>query len=91
MEIYGEYAPSIKTCETCFRQFKSGAFNLKDSEHSGRPQSCQNEHLQELLDDNPTQIQQQLAKALNESQETISWRLRAMEKSINRVNWSHTI
>ncbi|GFX14259.1 mariner Mos1 transposase [Trichonephila clavipes] len=38
----------------------------------------------ELLDDDPTQTQQQLAKALNMSQETISRRLRATEK-INKL------
>ncbi|GFQ66533.1 mariner Mos1 transposase [Trichonephila clavata] len=50
LEIYGKHAPSIITCEVWFRQFKSGDFNLKDSERSGRPQSCENELLQELLD-----------------------------------------
>ncbi|GFR29016.1 atrial natriuretic peptide receptor 2 [Trichonephila clavata] len=68
----------MRTCETCFIQFKSGDFNLKDCERSGRTQSCENEQMRDLLDDDPTQTQQQLAKALNVSQETISRRLRAM-------------
>ncbi|GFQ69291.1 mariner Mos1 transposase [Trichonephila clavata] len=54
VETYGERASSIRTYETWFRQFKSGDFNLKDSERSGRPQSYENEKLQELLDDDPT-------------------------------------
>lgn len=29
VETYGEHAPSIRTCETWFRQFKSGDFNVK--------------------------------------------------------------
>ncbi|GFQ83541.1 histone-lysine N-methyltransferase SETMAR [Trichonephila clavata] len=66
VETYGGHAPSIRTCETWFRQFKRGDFNLKDSERSGGPQSCENEQLRELLDDNPIQTQQQLA-ALNVS------------------------
>lgn len=37
VETYGEQAPSIRTCKTWFRQFKSGDFNVKDSERSGRP------------------------------------------------------
>lgn len=77
-------APSIRTCETWFRQFKSGDFNVKDSERSGRPQKCEDEQLQELLDDDPTQTQRQLAEALHVSQETISRRLRAMGK-INKL------
>ena len=40
--------------------------------------------MQEALDDDPTQTQQQLAESLNVSQETISWRLRAMGK-INKI------
>ncbi|GFR12578.1 histone-lysine N-methyltransferase SETMAR [Trichonephila clavata] len=78
VESHAEHVPSIRSSQTRFPQFKSGDFNLKDSESSGIPQSFKNEQLQELLDDNPTQIQQQLVKALNVSQETISSRLRAM-------------
>ena len=40
--------------------------------------------MQAALDDNPTQTQQQLAEALNVSQEAISNRLRAMGK-INKI------
>ncbi|KAL6268313.1 hypothetical protein P5V15_001439 [Pogonomyrmex californicus] len=71
---------------------RGGDFNVKDSERSGRPQKCEDEQLQELLDDDPTQTQRQLAEALHVSQETISRRLRAMGK-INKllVNGSHTI
>ena len=64
---------------------------MKDSERSGRPQKCKDEQLQELLDDDITQIQQQLAKALNVSQETINRHLRAVGKIKNSVNGSHTI
>lgn len=80
VETYGEHAPSIRTCETWFRQFKSGDFNVKDSERSGRSQKFEDEQLQELLDDDPTQTQRQLAEALQVSQETISRRLRVMGK-----------
>ena len=37
VETCGEHAPSIKTCETWFRKFKSGDFDVKDSERSVRP------------------------------------------------------
>ncbi|KAL6261851.1 hypothetical protein P5V15_006937 [Pogonomyrmex californicus] len=61
---------------------------------SGRPQKCEDEQLQELLDDDPTQTQRQLAEALHVSQETISRRAAVYEqweKSINSVNGSHMI
>ncbi|GFW75248.1 mariner Mos1 transposase [Trichonephila clavipes] len=87
VETYGEHAPSIRTCETWFRQFKSSDFIVKDNERSGRPQNLKNEQLQEFLDDDPTQTQEQLAKALNVSQETISRRLRTMEKKNINKQW----
>ena len=31
VETYGEHAPVIRTCETWFRQFKSGDFDLTDN------------------------------------------------------------
>lgn len=63
VETYGEHAPSIKTCETWFRQFKIGDFDVKDKERSGRRQKFDDEELQELLDEDPTQSQQKLAEA----------------------------
>ena len=46
--------------------------------------------MQAALDDDQTQTQQQLAEALNVSQETISGRLRA-RRSIKLVNGSHIV
>ena len=47
--------------------------------------------MQAALDDDPTQTQQQLAEALNVSQETIRGRFRAM-REINKIGkWVHTI
>lgn len=86
-ETYGEHAPSIRTCETWFRHFKQGDFDVKDSARSGRPQKCEDKELQALLDDDPTQTQQQLAIALNVSQETISRRLRSMGKIHKLGKW----
>ena len=37
VETYGEHAPNLKACETWFRKFKSGDFDVKDSEPSDRP------------------------------------------------------
>ncbi|KAL6254762.1 hypothetical protein P5V15_014091 [Pogonomyrmex californicus] len=90
VETYGEHAPSIRTYETWFRQFKSGDFNVKDSECSGRPQKCEDEQLQELLDDDPTQTQRQLAEALHHKKQSADV-YEQWERSINSVNGSHTI
>ena len=62
VETYGEHAPVIRTCETWFCQFKSGDFDLADNEHPGAAKKFEDAELQALLDEDPTQSQQQLAK-----------------------------
>ncbi|XP_076273949.1 uncharacterized protein LOC143204892 isoform X2 [Rhynchophorus ferrugineus] len=37
LEAYGEYTPSIKTCEYWFRRFKKGDFDTADKERPGQP------------------------------------------------------
>ena len=61
VETYGEHAPVIRTCKTWFRQFISGDFDLTDNEHPGAVKKFADEELQALLDEDPTQSQQQLA------------------------------
>ena len=87
----GEHAPLIRTCETWFRQFKNGDFNVKDSVHSDRRGRLVRRGMQAALDDDPTQTQQQLAEALNVSQEAISRLYEQWGRSIKLANGSHTI
>ena len=51
LEIYQEYAPSVKTCEYWFRRFKSGDFDLNDKERSGQLKKFEDLELQQLLDE----------------------------------------
>ena len=62
VEAYGKNTSSIKTCKVWFREFKRVDFNVKDSECFGRPLKFEDEELQDLLDDDSTQIQRQLTK-----------------------------
>lgn len=87
LDVYGEHAPSLRTCETWFRKFKSGDFDVKDAERSGRPKSFEDAELQALLDEDDTQTQQQLAEQLNVNQEAISKRLHAMGKIHKAGKW----
>jgi len=89
VETY-EHAPSIRTCETWFRQFKSGDFDLKDNEHPGAAKRFEDEDLQVLLDEDPTQSQQILAEKLNVSRVAICQRLKAMGKIQKLENGCHT-
>lgn len=60
VETYSEHAPSVRTSEVWFRQFKSDDFVVKKR----GTQTCENDRLQELLDDDTTKTQRQLAEAL---------------------------
>ena len=79
VETYGEHASVIRTCETWFRQLKSGDFDLTDNEHPAAAKKFEDEELQALLDEDPTQSQQQLAQTLNVTRGAICQRLKTME------------
>ena len=70
----------IRTCKTWFRQFKSGDFDLTENEHPGAAKKFEDEELQALLDEDPTQLQQQLAQTLNVTRGAICQRFKAMGK-----------
>ena len=87
VETYGEHASVIRTCETRFRQFKSGDFDLTDNEHPGAAKKFEDEELQALLDETPTQSQQQLTQTLNVTRGAICQRLKAMGKIEKYGKW----
>ena len=87
VETSGEHAPVIRTCETWFRQFKSGDFDLTDNEHSGAAKKFEDEEFQALLDEDPTQSQQQLAQRLNVTRGAICQRLKATGKIQKYGKW----
>lgn len=74
VEVYGEYAPSERTCQKWFGRFKDGDFDVEDRERPGRPKKFEDKELEALLNEDPNQTTQQLADALNVNQATISKR-----------------
>ena len=70
----------VRTCETWLRQFKSGEFDLTDNEYPDAAKKFEDEALQALLDEDPTQSQQQLAQTLNVTRGAIFQSLKAMGK-----------
>ena len=75
-EVYGEHAPSQKTCE----RFKIGDFDVADKEHGKPPKKYEDVELQALLDEDDSQTQKQLAEQLSVSQQAVSNHLREMGK-----------
>ena len=64
-EAYGDYTPSISTCKYWFRHYKKGDFNTEDKERPGQSKKFGDEELEALLDQDPTQTQEELAESLN--------------------------
>jgi len=87
VKVYGESAPSDKTCREWFRRFKSGDYDVEDKERSRRPRAFEDEELQALVDEDPCQTQKQLAEALNCAQFVISDRLKALGKVYKEGKW----
>lgn len=77
-EVYGDHVITERTCQNWFKRFKSGNFALEDDERSGPPKKFEDAELKALLDQDPSQTQEELAAALGVSQQTISDRLKAM-------------
>lgn len=61
-----------------FRRFKSGDFDVRDKERPGQKRKFKDEELEKLLDEDPYRTQEELATALNVSQQAVSRRLKAL-------------
>lgn len=82
IETHPDSAPSIKTCEYWFRQFKK-----KDKERWGQAKKFEDEELQEILDRNPARTLKKLAGLLDVRQNTVSKCLKAMGKIQMEGKW----
>ncbi|VVC34836.1 Ribonuclease H-like domain,Transposase, type 1,Winged helix-turn-helix DNA-binding domain, partial [Cinara cedri] len=78
VEVYGVHVLAEHTCQKWFARFKSGNFDLEDDERPGQPKKFEDHELETLLDQDPSQTQEELAKSLGVAQQTISNRLKAM-------------
>lgn len=85
--VYGDAAPSERTCRKWFSQFRNSNFSLDDEERSGRPQELHSDELQELLDEDAGQSTRQLAGRLQVSQSTVENRLHEMGKILKSGKW----
>lgn len=87
VDAYIQRALSLRTCQEWFKRFKAGDFDVNDKEHGKPPQKFQDSELQALLDEDDAQTQQQLANALNVTQQSISNRLHEMGKIQKEGKW----
>lgn len=86
-ETYGYDAPSYSNCKFWFKRFKSDDFDLNDKERTGQPKKFEDSELQDLLNENSTQTENQLAKKLKTHRSTISRRLHMLGKIQKEGRW----
>lgn len=87
VEVYGDDALSQNTCESWFKRFKSGDLDINDKPRPGQRKKFEDAELQALLDEDDTQTDSELAKALNVDPSTIANRLRVMGKVKKDNKW----
>lgn len=86
-EAYDDYTSSISTCEYWFRRYKKGDFDTEDKKRPGQPKKFEDEEMEALLDQDPSQTQEELVESLNVDQSMISRRLKAIEMIQKQGNW----
>lgn len=55
VEVYGDNAPTDKSCREWFWCFKDGDFSVDDKSRPGQPKKIEDKKLEALLDEDPTQ------------------------------------
>jgi len=86
VEVYGDTAPTDKSCREWFRCFKDGDFSVEDKPCSGQPKKFEDKELEVLLEEDQNQTQEELAESLGVTQQAVS-RLRAMGMIQKQENW----
>ena len=75
VEVYGDIAPTDKSCREWFRHFKDGDFSVKDKPRSGQPKKFEDKELEVLLEEDQSQTQEKLAESLGVIQQAVFVRL----------------
>lgn len=87
VNIYGDHAPSNTTCKEWFRRFQNGHFDVSDKESEEALKKFEDAQLQELLDDDTSQMLEDLSIELNVDRSTVGKRLHAMGMVQKAGNW----
>ena len=87
VEVYGDNAPTDKSCREWFQRFKNCDFNVEDKPLCGQPKKFEDKELEALLDEDPTQTQEELADTLGVTQQVVFVRLKSMGMIQKQGNW----
>ncbi|XP_018402810.1 PREDICTED: uncharacterized protein LOC108779803 [Cyphomyrmex costatus] len=72
VEVYGDTAPTDKSCREWFQRFKNGDFSVEDKPRSGQPKKFEDKELEALLEEDQSQKQEKLAESLGLTQQDVS-------------------
>ena len=72
IEVYGDTAPTDKSCRKWFRRFKDGDFSAEDKPRSGQPKKFEDKELEALLEEDQSQTQEELAESLGITQQAVA-------------------
>ena len=78
VEVYSDNALTDESCREWFRRFMNGDFSVEGKPRCGQPKKYEDKELEALLDEDPTQTQEELADALGVTQQAVSVRLKSM-------------
>lgn len=85
-DLYGDVI-CIRQCQQWFSRFRSGDFDLQDRKKSGRPSVLDNNDLKTLVESNPRQTIEEMARVLGCSWSTIQEHLLAIGKHCRAGKW----
>lgn len=85
--VYGEHAPSERSCREWFQRFKAGDFDVNDKHRDGAPTKFEDEELKALLDEDCARTLEELSVELGVVPSTVSKRLKAMGMVQKAGNW----
>lgn len=78
--IYGEHVISLRTCEYWFSRFEDGNFNTNYRKRKRRATGFRDAELKALLNRNPIQKEQEVAKSLEITCYEASLRMKCMKR-----------
>lgn len=84
-EVYGDKAPSQKTCSTWLNRFRSGGKSLEsldDEPRSGRPSGINDDELRNLVEEDPRLTIRKLSEILGCSTGAVHDHLHAIGKNL---------
>jgi len=72
VEVYGDTAPTDKSCREWYRRFKDRDFSVEDKPRSRQPKKFEDKELEALLEQDQSQTQEELAESLGVTQQAVS-------------------